>query len=71
MVCERCKINDFMERLCYHLAHKLHVLVRVSIAVKIEHDRGNKVKHLIGTGLQFLRFSRFCHARSIAVCRQT
>ena len=35
------------------------VLVRVSIAVKRHHDHGNsyKGKHLIGSGLQFQRFS--------------
>ena len=34
-------------------------LVRVSIAVKTHHDHGNRDKgqHLIGVGLQILRFS--------------
>jgi hypothetical protein len=40
------------------ISHKYHVLVRVSTAVKRHHDQGDSYKghHLIGAGLQVLRF---------------
>jgi hypothetical protein len=50
----------------------LAVLVRVSIAVKRDHDQGNsyKGKHLIGAGLQILRFSLVSTDGNMATSRQ-
>jgi hypothetical protein len=54
------------------LLTKISVFVRVGIAVKRHHDRGNSYKgnHLTGAGLQCRGWSIICMAGNIVACRQ-